>query len=460
MEMGIFLLFLAVAALSLVFSLSALILLRIRKKTGKSVRATVWILLLVLAVVPLLLPARLIRLRLFTDFTGGMRIEFRGDGEDGDGAVFPDAYLTRGERRTAGDVLFLFLTLWTVAAAFSASFGISGYWDTLRFLTKNSEQCRDERALEVFRRAKEKAGVGRNVSLRVMHPDLSVSPCMCGTWSPSVFIGSGYLKDYPDEWLELLFLHELTHIRHHDGTLRLFTLLGTSFHALNPLSGAVRRAVCEDSEYLCDREVLRKAGKDVRRDYIRMILDIVERNLSGETAGDGLLSPASEAGEILMNRCRRMQTEGDSFVPRTLSAPAAALVLNLALFFLVGIENPDNLRLDLANPALADALLDHFDLTDPRDLTEAHLSEIWSLEFYHPRAEDDGAADPVYYCIVNEDAPERSDAGRPYPYTESGTDLSDLALFSDLRTVILEGSRWELPEEGEDGPGYAVIRRN
>ena len=152
--------------------------------------------------------------------------------------------------------------------------------------------------------------------------------------------------------------------------------------------------------------------------------------------------------------------EGDSFAPRTLSAPAAALVLNLALFFLVGIENPDNLRLDLANPALADALLDHFDLTDPRDLTEAHLSEIWSLEFYHPRAEDDGAADPVYYCIVNEDAPERSDAGRPYPYTESGTDLSDLALFSDLRTVILEGSRWELPEEGEDGPGYAVIRRN
>ena len=61
MEMGIFLLFLAVAALSLVFSLSALILLRIRKKTGKSVRAAVWILLLILAVVPLLLPVRLIR---------------------------------------------------------------------------------------------------------------------------------------------------------------------------------------------------------------------------------------------------------------------------------------------------------------------------------------------------------------------------------------------------------------
>ena len=79
----IVLLFYTVAALSVVFAVSASILLRIRKKTGKSIRVLCWLLFFVLTVVPVILGPHLWQLRLFTDYAGGMRIETRiADGKE------------------------------------------------------------------------------------------------------------------------------------------------------------------------------------------------------------------------------------------------------------------------------------------------------------------------------------------------------------------------------------------
>ena len=451
----IFLLFYTVAALSVVFAVSASILLSIRRRTGKSVRVIVWLLFFALTVIPLILAPRLWSLRLFTNWEDGMRIEVR---MNSDTPVAEGSFEAGTVTRTRM-LVRLVLSLWFIAAAASVSYGVSAYWNTLRFLTKNSEHCRNERVNRIFEEAKRRAGVHTSVALRVMHPDLRLSPCTCGTWSPSVFIGGDYLDEYDDTQLGLVFLHELTHIRHGDALLRLAALIATSFHALLPQSGKIRQAVNEDVEYLCDRRVLQIEGQEMRGTYIRVILDIAERNLREEYEPDNLLSNASQAGEFLMKRYRRMQADTDRFTPKPLLAVLAAMIVNAGLFLLVGVENPDNLRVDFASPVFADAMKRHFTLSDPAQVTEEHLASVYRLEFYRPKSEPDDPLCPHFYVVVNEEAPERSPCGLPYDC--GGFDLRDLALFHDLKTLILDGALppkgcgWT-PEEGK----YAIILRD
>ena len=47
---------------------------------------------------------------------------------------------------------------------------------------------------------------------------------------------------------------------------------------------------------------------------------------------------------------------------------------------------------------------------------------------------------------IIEEEPERSREGRAYPAEPSFIRLDDLTLFRDLRTLILEGAAWDLPE--------------
>ncbi|MBO6053259.1 MAG: hypothetical protein J6Q17_05940 [Clostridia bacterium] len=452
----IFLLFYAVAALSVVFAVSASILLLIRRRTGRSVRVLWWLIFFVFTVVPIILGPHLWQLRLFTDYTGGMRIEARI--ADGEGEPVAEASADVHELRMATTVTRLVLSLWFIAAAASASYGISSYWNTLHFLTKHSEHCRNERVNRIFEEAKRKAGVRAPVALRVMHPDLKLSPCTCGTWSPSVFIGGDYLDDYPDRWLEFVFVHELTHIRHGDALLRLTALLVTSFHALLPQSARIRQAVNEDVEYLCDRKVLALEGRESRGEYIEVILDIAERNLREDYKPEDLLSNASQAGEFLLKRYRRME-EDAGMSAKPVIAALAALILNVSLFAFAAVENPDNLRIDFASPVFADAMTRHFELADASEVTEETLASVYRLEFYRPRSLPGEPLCPVFYCIVNEESPEKTPSGTAYPF--DGLDLRDLNLFDDLRTLILDGALH--PDEESWDPntaGYAVILRD
>ena len=452
----IYLLFFTIAALSFVFWISSSVLLSVRRRTGKSAAAPLWILTLTLAVVPLVLSFAPVRLDLYTDAAGGLRTEIRaGEGRDVRDEADASFYLTGSARKTSEGVCLLFLTLWLLCASASVAFGLSQYWETVNFLTRNSTECRDRRVLSVFAEAARKAGVRRSVTLRVMHPELKLSPCMCGALSPAVFIGENVISSFSDSGLELIFLHELTHIRHRDGLLRLVTLLGTSFHALLPGSGRVREAVAEDTELLCDRDVLRAAGRDRMGEYCRVLYEIASRNLDGGAMGGGLFAPASEAGEALIRRIRRMKAGEWEPSRRAWFAPVCALVLNLLLFNVVSVVNPDNLRLDFVNPSLADALVSHFGLETPRDLTEERLAEVWSVEFYRPAAE--GA---VWYCTVNESSPERAREGKAYPVDPDSLRLDDLLLFRNLRTLVLEGKQWDLPFDPAERMDCALIRRN
>ena len=454
----IYLLFASIALLSFLFAVCAGLMLFVRRKRNTAIQAFVWILLFILTVVPIIVPYHLLSLRLYTDSSGGMRIETHIPAESG--AARGDFYVSHHTREMSETVAILVLSLWFIAMTASLSFGIASYWDTLQFLMKNSENCKDERILAICAEAKRKAGVHRPVYVRVMRQGLKISPCTAGTWSASVFIGGDYLDEYTDEQLELIFLHELFHVRHNDSALRHIALFATSFHALLPVSAKVRTAVSEDMEYLVDRSVLRCMGTEVRGTYIAVILDIAERNISEELPSDNLFSPASRAGALLMNRYRRMLAEDDRMSARQVLPLCAALALNVCLMSVCLAENPYNLRIDMKSSSLSDALTKHFALADPQELTEEHLRTVYRIDFRCQSVGEDEPPPSVYDCVINEDRAEGDCTAAAYPMESRWLDCSDLALFNDLQTLVMDGGLRPDPGTWTDEAEYAVILRD
>ena len=459
MGSGIYLLFYAIAALSLLFSLAAGLLLLLRRRGNFAVPALVWLLLFAAALTPVtvLRPSR--SLRLFTDASGNMRIEARIP-QDDEGATLAEWNVSARTLHATETVVILLLSLWFIAMMASVSYGLSAYFDTLRFLTKHSRECHNETVLGLFESARKRSGVRRGVKLRLMDADLRLSPCTCGILFPSVYIGTDYPKEYSDEWLEMVFLHELYHIRHHDALLRLAALFATSFHALVPLSDRVRRAVNEDTEFLCDRAVLSTLGEDARGEYMGVILDIAERNLREEVQPDGLLSPASRSGSFLMTRYRRMAVEEPPRgVPPCVAAILTAALVNLTLFGFCAVENPDNYRVDLENPILCDAVCRYFRLERTEDLTEADLAGVYSVAFFRetPNVKD---PTPPLYCVINEEVPEGVLPEISYDWNGPALDLDDLNLFPNLRTLLCTGGLVPEAAGWQEENRVAVILRD
>ncbi|MBQ8513659.1 MAG: M56 family metallopeptidase [Clostridia bacterium] len=399
----VFILLFLVAALSLLFTAASAAVLAVRKKQGLRLGIAAWAVLFVLVTVPFAASGACFDLILHGDWTGGMRIEILSRGREL-AEVYLSAPVLTAARMTAGTLS----AVWLAAAAASFSYGISSYFNNVHFLTKRSRVCRDERANTVFEAARKKAGVRRHVPLRIMDYGLKISPCTCGLLSSSVFVGVDYLRDYSDERLELVFLHELTHVKHCDSLLKLLTLFATSFHVFLPTAKRIRRAVQEDSEYLCDLSVLQKTGDGARAEYIAVIIDVAERNLRDDCRDTDLLSAVSASGAFILERYRNMQNRGNvknafaGLLPMFLLTAA----VNFALMSVVGVPNISNPGVDIADDFTRAALCGYFGLDDPEELTEAHMAAVYSLAYivddHRELLGEDTDMKFTRRCVINE----------------------------------------------------------
>lgn len=404
MENRVFILVFLIAVLSFLFTAVSLIILHIRGKYNLSCSGVIWVILFIATAVPIVNQQSMFQLQLFTDYTGGMRIELQDDGE----ILRDDIYIPKKAIDVAAGACGLISAVWFITATAYFTYGLAGYFDNLHFLTKHSSECHDERINEIFARAKKKAGLHRNITLRTMNSDIRLSPCTCGIIFPAVYIGSDYLSDYSDLRLELVFLHELIHIKHHDPSLKFLTLIVTSFFKLLPMSARVKNAVGEDVEFRCDKSVLEIMGDGVRGEYIAMIIDVAERNLKDECGNADFLSSVSRSGEMIINRYKYMKERHSRKSSAVYAFPllVAAITLNMVLMSVFSIKNIDNLGVDLANPLIETAMCEYFGIPDAHELTEDDIASVYSLEFalsdYREMLGDEVSERYAMTCTINE----------------------------------------------------------
>ena len=454
MENRIIVLFFMLAGLSFLFSLVSVLVLRLRSKYGLRILPVFWCLLFLIGTVPADSGKSPVQLILYTDYTDGLRVEIHtGDAKPPD--EIPDFYLTHGVLRILRGAGSAALTVWFISATASFTFGLAAYLDGMQYLTRHSAECRDERLNRIYADAKRKVGIRRHIPLRIMKPDVRISPCTCGILFPSVYVGGDCPDAYSDLWLELIFMHELTHIRHGDTLTKLLTLFTTSFHSLLPVSKMIRGAVCEDLEYLCDEAVLDKTGDRLCGEYIAMILNMAERNLREDWQGTEMLSSLSPGGNAILKRYHNMKNRHDRHrnIVRAVPVLLAGALLNLGLMSAVQVRNSDNPGADIANPVLEEALCGYFELENARELTEEHLRQITCIEFSRPGFPEERE---TYAVTLNETDVQTS----PHFISDSRVmDTRDIVLFENLRTLIFSDRTESSEEEWYETTKFAVIRR-
>ncbi len=95
------------------------------------------------------------------------------------------------------------------------------------------------------------------------------SPAVYGIIKPKIILPASY----KDRDIELIVLHEKTHIRSLDNLWRIIAFVIVAVHCFNPLSWLFLKEFLADLEISCDERVLTKIGSDRAKDYASSLLE-------------------------------------------------------------------------------------------------------------------------------------------------------------------------------------------
>ena len=96
-----------------------------------------------------------------------------------------------------------------------------------------------------------------------------VSPAVYGIVKPKIILPAYY----KDSDIELIVLHEKTHIHSLDNLWRIIAFVIVAVHWFNPLSWLFLKEFLADLELSCDERVLTKIGSDRAKDYASSLLE-------------------------------------------------------------------------------------------------------------------------------------------------------------------------------------------
>ena len=95
-----------------------------------------------------------------------------------------------------------------------------------------------------------------------------VSPAVYGMIKPKIILPASYI----DRDIELIVLHEKTHIRSFDNLWRMTAFVIVAVHWFNPLSWLFLNGFLADLELACDERVLTKIGPDRAKEYASSLI--------------------------------------------------------------------------------------------------------------------------------------------------------------------------------------------
>lgn len=95
------------------------------------------------------------------------------------------------------------------------------------------------------------------------------SPAVYGIIKPKIILPASY----KDRNIELIVIHEKTHISSFDNLWRIIALFIVSVHWFNPFGWLFLKGFLADLELSCDERVIAKIGKDRAKDYASSLLE-------------------------------------------------------------------------------------------------------------------------------------------------------------------------------------------
>ena len=98
---------------------------------------------------------------------------------------------------------------------------------------------------------------------------LAATPMLIGVFHPAIILPD---REYTNEQLRAVLLHELTHLRRKDVLVKWLTVLVSALHWFNPIVWLVRREIDRACELSCDEAVIRNLDTDGKQNYGETLL--------------------------------------------------------------------------------------------------------------------------------------------------------------------------------------------
>jgi beta-lactamase regulating signal transducer with metallopeptidase domain len=153
----------------------------------------------------------------------------------------------RADARTQEFWLNFLVTKMPFIGALSILFtNLLGYWSFLLRLREGNKRYETACPVPVFRNAE------------------AATPMLIGLFRPYIVLPH---REYTQEQLRSILLHELTHLRRKDILVKWLSVLACSVHWFNPIVWFVRREIDRACELACDAAVIRKLDAAGRQNY-------------------------------------------------------------------------------------------------------------------------------------------------------------------------------------------------
>lgn len=136
---------------------------------------------------------------------------------------------------------------------------------------KVNERIMDVHIVNIFNNVSENLKIRRRP--RIMFCNKISGPLTIGFIKPELILPK---RCYSDEELNMIFKHELSHIKRHDNWYKLFMIITNAIHWFNPLVYAMVNTANNDMELCCDNEVIKNENIDYKRNYGTLIISHID----------------------------------------------------------------------------------------------------------------------------------------------------------------------------------------
>lgn len=183
----------------------------------------------------------------------------------------------------------VFCAAWSIGAAIGMAQYIVQRIKITRMM-KHATFCSKEVEQQFAQRCAAEGSYARRVRVRQSY-QIEI-PRVTGILHPIVVLP---VERYSVEERDVVFRHELTHVKHHDILFRNLTMLLCIIHFMNPFAWWLNRQMLKWSEYACDYEICCRNHK--LKKYYDVILNMAEKSMNAQFLSVQLLESESELQE-------------------------------------------------------------------------------------------------------------------------------------------------------------------
>lgn len=136
------------------------------------------------------------------------------------------------------------------------------------------EDILDTQKLFILNKCKEVLGI--NQHLRLIKTTKFSTPSLVGIFSPRILLPEQVLYNFDNEQLELILLHELSHLKRKDILMNWIILTYQLIYWFNPIIWIGFYKMKNDMEVACDAYVLDNLKKEKHISYGKVIIDLLD----------------------------------------------------------------------------------------------------------------------------------------------------------------------------------------